>query len=121
MSADGARLPEGGGRHAIKLLQGYVWHPQDADVDLRAYLPEKVGDDVHVLLDAMPAAPFAFFDDGTLSATQRFYQLTVMTLREGDDDASSIVPWLAAKLQEALEATPPGVGWQVFEDLREIT
>lgn len=109
-----------GGERAMKLLQGYVWHPRELEVDLRAYLPERLGDDVHVLLDAMPAAPFTFFDDGTLSATQQFYQLTVLALIGPEDDPSGRVPWLAETLQGKLEATPEGVGWQVFEDLREI-
>lgn len=106
---------------AVRLLQGYVWHPRELDVDLAEYLPATVGGDVHVLLDPIPAAPFAFFDDGTLSATQQFYQLTVLTFREdAEDDVSGLVPWIAETLQQRLEGAPQGVGWQVFEDLREI-
>jgi len=108
------------GRRAVKLLQGYVWHPRDLEMDLRAALPERFEPDVHVLLDAMPAAPFTFFDDGTLSATQRVYQLTVLRFVDDDDDPAALLPWLAETLQAALERTPDGVGWQVMADLREI-
>lgn len=112
--------PEDGERRAVRLLQGYVWHPRELEVELGGYLPATLGDDIHVLLDAIPAAPFAFFDDGTLSATQQFYQLTVLTFREDDEDLSGLVPWAAETLQRRLEGTPEGVGWQVFEDLRDI-
>jgi hypothetical protein len=108
-------------RQAVRLLQGYVWHPRELDVDLGDYLPASLGRDVHVLVDAIPAAPFAFFDDGTLSASQQFYQLTVLTFREdAEEDVSGLVPWVAETLQQRLERTPEGVGWQVFEDMREI-
>ena len=109
------------GRQAVRLLQGYVWHPREDRVDFGAYLPATLGRDVHVLLDPIPAAPFAFFDDGTLSATQQFYQFTVLTFRDDDEeDVSGLVPWVAETLQQRLEATPEGVGWQIFEDTREI-
>jgi len=107
-------------RRAVRLLQGYVWHPRELALAPADYLPAVLGKDVHVLVDAIPAAPFAFFDDGTLSATQQFYQLTVVTFVEGEDDASGIVPWVAETLQRRLEGTPDGVGWQLFEDLREL-
>lgn len=109
------------GRRAVRLLQGYVWHPREAEVDLSAYLPATLDRDVHVLLDPIPAAPFAFFDDGTLSATQQFFQLTVLTMvDEGAPEPSGLVPWVAETLQARLESTPPGVGWQVMEDLRDL-
>lgn len=108
------------GRRAVRLLQGYVWHPREQEVALGDYLPARLGEDIHVLVDAIPSAPFAFFDDGTLSATQQFYQLTVLTFVEGEEDASGQVPWVAETLQRRLETTPHGVGWQVFEDLREL-
>jgi len=111
-------------RQAVRLLQGYVWHPREDEVDFGAYLPATLGRDVHVLLDPIPAAPFAFFDDGTLSATQQFYQFTVLTFRddgeEEEEDVSGLVPWVAETLQRRLEATPAGVGWQIFEDTREL-
>lgn len=118
MSADGASPGEE--PRAVRLLQGYVWHPREARIDLGDYLPATLGHDVHVLLDPIPAAPFAFFDDGTLSATQQFYQLTVLTLAPAEADPSGLVPWVAETLQARLESTPEGVGWQVLEDLRDL-
>jgi len=108
------------GRRAVRLLQGYVWHPREQEITLADHLPAKLGDDIHVLVDTIPAAPFTFFDDGTMSATQQFYQLTVLTFAEDEEDVSGLVPWVAETLQQRLESTPDGVGWQVFEDLREL-
>lgn len=105
---------------AIKLLQGYLWFPKEIDVDLARYLPERLEPDVHVLWDELPRPPFSFFDDGTMAATQRVYQLTVLTFADDEESAERLVPWLAETLQAALEATPEGVGWQVMEDLRPI-
>lgn len=107
-------------RRPIKLLQGYVWHPAELQLDLFAYLPERLEPDVHVLLDPMPRAPFTFFDDGTPSATQTIYQFTVLTFDVDEASAARLVPWLAEVLQRALETTPAGVGWQVMEDLRPV-
>jgi hypothetical protein len=108
------------GRRAVRLLQGYVWHPRDQAVDLAAHLPATLEGDVHVLCDPMPAAPFTFFDDGTLSATQVVYQLTVLRLVEDGEDPATLLPWVAETLQRALEATPAGVGWQILDDLRDV-
>ena len=105
---------------ALKLLQGYIWHPRDEAIDLSDYLPSLIEPDIHVLWDAMPAAPFTFFDDGTMSATQQFYQFTVLKLTEDEQEAIGLLPWLAETLQTKLETTPPSVGWQVFEDLRDV-
>lgn len=107
-------------RRAIRLLQGYVWHPRELAVDLADHLPRTMQGEVHVLWDAMPAAPFTFFDDGTLSATQQVYQLTVLRFVEADEDPASTIAWVAETLQTALDSTPEGVGWQLMEDLREI-
>ena len=105
---------------AVKLLQGYIWAPREEELDLADYLPKKLEPDIHVLWDEMPAAPFTFFDDGTLSATQRFFQFTVLTTVGEEDEPQRLVPWLAETLQERLEGTPEGVGWQIFEDLRDV-
>jgi hypothetical protein len=104
----------------IKLLQGYLWYPRDAEIDLGTFLPSQLEPDIHVLWDELPQAPFAFFDDGTLAASQRVHQLTVLTFAEDEEAAGRLVPWLAEVLQRALDATPEGVGWQVMEDLRPI-
>ena len=104
---------------AVKLLQGYLWHPREAEVELSAYLPSTLEPDVHLLWDPLPSAPFAFFDDGTLSATQQLYQFTALKLIEEGDDPARYVPGLVEALQATLEATPAGVGWQLMEDLRD--
>ena len=104
----------------FKVLQGYIWHPRDDDVDLGDYLPEQVGEDIHVLWDPLPRAPFTFFDDGTLAETQTVYQFTVLAFAEPDASPEPLVPWLAETLQDKLEQTPAGVGWQIMEDLREL-
>lgn len=108
------------GPRAVRLLQGYAWHPRESDLDLRDLLPATLGDDVHLLIDPMPQAPFAFFEDGTLSATQQVYQVTVLAMIEGEKDPAKILPVAADKLAPLLDATPAGVGWQLMEDLREI-
>lgn len=102
---------------AIRLLQGYIWYPKDAEIDLADYLPEQLEPDIHLLWDEV-RPPFAFFDDGTLAATQHIFQFTALT--RGSDNPEGLTPWLAEVLQERLEATPPGVGWQLLEDLREL-
>ena len=101
---------------AIRLLQGYIWYPKDAEVDLGDYLPRTLGADIHLLWDEV-RPPFAFFDDGTLAATQHIFQFTALTYSENPE---GLTPWLAEVLQEKLETTPPGVGWQLLEDLREL-
>lgn len=104
----------------IKLLQGYLWHPREMELDFEDYLPTRLEPDIHVLWDEMPHAPFTFFDDGTLASSQRIYQFTALVFDEDEETAARLVPWLAETLQAALETTPAGVGWQVMEDLRPI-
>lgn len=104
----------------IKLLQGYVWHPREAEIVLADYLPRTLEPRIHLLWDAMPQAPFTFFDDGTLSATQQFYQFTVLQLANDAEEAGALLPWLAELIQDKLNMTPAGVGWQIFEDLRDV-
>jgi hypothetical protein len=105
---------------AVKLLQGYLWHPKSEEVDLADYLPKTLEPAIHILWDDMPSAPFAFFENGTLSSTQQFYQFTVVKLTEEGEDPSGITAWVAETLQAKLETTPKSVGWQILEDLREI-
>ncbi len=107
------------GPRAIRLLQGYAWHPREADIDLRELLPTALDEGVHLLLDPLPKAPFAFFEDGTLSATQQVYQVTVLAIVESGQDPARMLPQAATKLAPLLDATPEGVGWQLMEDLRE--
>ena len=105
---------------AVKLLQGYIWHPKTEEIDLGVYLPTTLESNIHVLWDDMPSAPFAFFENGTLSSTQQFYQFTVVKLLDEGEDPSGITAWVAETLQAKLETTPESVGWQILEDLREI-
>jgi hypothetical protein len=105
---------------AVKLLQGYIWHPKSEQIDLDDYLPRTLEPNIHVLWDEMPSAPFAFFENGMLSSTQQFYQFTVVKLIDEGEDPSSITAWVAETLQAKLETTPKSVGWQILEDLREI-
>ncbi len=105
---------------AFKLIQGYLWHPREQQVVLADHLPPTLGSGVHLLVDAMPAAPFAFFDDGTLSATQVVYQLTVVAIVQPGHDPGELLEESAKRLGELLDATPEGVGWQLMSDLREV-
>ncbi|MAZ52688.1 MAG: hypothetical protein CMO31_01570 [Trueperaceae bacterium] len=107
-------------RKATKILQGYLWHPIELEITLTNYVPATLDPDIHILVDEMPRAPFVFFDDGTLTSSQQFYQFTVLTIAPTTEEPSRLVPWLAETLQSALEKTPEGVGWQIMEDLREV-
>ncbi|EIA40060.1 hypothetical protein RLTM_02100 [Thermus parvatiensis] len=66
-------------------------------------------------------APTPFFEDGTPTHTQRFYQLTLLVLTEKPPEALKPLAEEAAKaLGEVLEGLPPGVGWLLLEDLRPL-
>ena len=122
-----------GGRAAVRLLQGYVWHPQEAEIDLETFLPHELdlpdpGDQggelesAHVLWDNVNA-PFAFFENGEPTASQAFYQFTVLRVYEPrpDNDALHADARAASQLLgPLLESTPDGVGWQLWEDLRDL-
>jgi hypothetical protein len=105
---------------AVRLLQGYIWHPKTEAIDLADFLPTSLEPDIHILWDRLPRAPFTFFDDGTLSSTQQVYQFTVLQRSEDEMDVAGLVPWVAEVLQKKLESTPAWVGWQIFEDLRNL-
>ncbi len=110
-------------RQGVRLLQGYLWVPKTLDFDPRSHLPEQVllgGARIHLLLDPVDP-PFAFFDDGTPTATQTFYQFTALAVTEADPEGlRPLVVALRDWLTPRLEATPSGVGWLLFEDLREV-
>lgn len=123
---------QAGGRAAVRLLQGYMWHPQDADVDLDHYLPRELElpdppgmsgtEDAHVLWDSVQA-PFAFFENGEPTASQVFYQFTVLRVydeRPGNDALHADASAASQTLNPLLDSTPPGVGWQLWEDLRDL-
>ncbi len=103
----------------LKLLQGYIWYPRGEDINLGDYLPEKLEPGIHILWDEI-TPPFTFFDDGTLAASQHFFQFTAIKLGDSEQEAKSIIPWLAETLQQNLNQSPESVGWQIFEDLRDI-
>ncbi len=117
------------GRTAVRLLQGYLWHPAGEgdnaatfeDFDLENYLPHELGE-AHVLWDKVNA-PFAFFENGEPTASQAFYQFTVLQMYDARPSAEHLnADALSASqgLGPLLEATPAGVGWQLWEDLREL-
>lgn len=114
----------------MRLLQGYLWHPADPkseqfevfeDFDLENYLPHELGEG-HLLWDKL-TAPFAFFENGEPTASQAFYQFTVLQMYDARPSAESLnADALSASqsLGPLLDATPEGVGWQLWEDLREL-
>ncbi|AEB10957.1 DUF3208 domain-containing protein [Marinithermus hydrothermalis] len=112
---------------AVKLFQGYLWHPKDRGLEGRALLPECLevpfaggAARVWVLVDAVPP-PFAFFEDGTPTATQAFYQVTLLTKTErAPAELKPLSEAVAARLEPLLNALPEGVGWLLLEDLREV-
>lgn len=105
----------------MRLLQGYLWHPAGEDVDLEHYLPHEL-DEAHVLWDAVQP-PFAFFENGEPTAGQTFYQFTVLRVYD-DKPRGEVLHAAAAEASQALgpllDSTPAGVGWQLWEDLREL-
>ncbi len=106
---------------AVRILQGYLWLPREHPFDPRAALSDRIevlGQEVRLLLDPVEP-PFAFFDDGTPSASQRFYQVTLLWLGEGEPP-EDLPKALADRLDPRLNATPPEVGWLLLEDLREV-
>jgi hypothetical protein len=105
----------------VRPLQGYLWAPKALGFDPRG-LPERLGDDpaLYLALDRVEP-PFAFFDDGTPTATQDFYQLTVLVKTERDPKTlGPLARQAATVLEPRLHALPEGVGWMIFEDLREV-
>ncbi len=108
-------------RSAVRLLQGYLWHPKDADIDLENYLPRET-EDAFVMWDEV-APPFAFFDNGEPSASQTVYQFTVLRLYDQKPDNDTLhahAEAVSAALAPLLDSTPEGVGWDLREDLREL-
>jgi len=104
---------------AVRLFQGYLWHPRALALDLKALLPGEVAG-ARLLWDEVPPPP-PFFEDGTPTHTQRFYQLTLLVLTEEPPEALKPLAEEAAEaLGEVLEGLPPEVGWLLLEDLRPL-
>jgi len=104
---------------AVRLFQGYLWHPKGLALDPKALLPGEVRG-ARLLLDEVPP-PTPSFEDGTPTATQTFYQVTVLLLTEEPPEAlKPRSQEVAAELEARLEALPPGVGWLLLEDLRPL-
>lgn len=109
------------GPRAVKLFQGYLWHPKELAWNPTEALPHNVlGEDIHLLIDEVPRAPFTFFDDGTLAATQHVYQVTILAITEPNTNFDALLIRISERLTPLLEQSPPGVGWEINEDLREI-
>jgi hypothetical protein len=104
---------------AMKLLQGYFWYPREwPAITLPALLPMGA----NIALDQINP-PFAFFDNGQPSETQAFYQLTVFEIHEiwPENELLHQRALVASQqLAPLLNATPPGVGWSLGEDLRPV-
>jgi hypothetical protein len=106
-----------GGSIAMKLLQGYVWQPKEKPALI---LPANLRMGASVVLDRIPA-PMAFFDNGTPTETQAFYQLTVLEIFPEwvENEVMAARAVLASEeLNPILNATDPEVGWSLSEDLR---
>ncbi|WP_117237736.1 DUF3208 domain-containing protein [Thermus sediminis] len=104
---------------AVRLFQGYLWHPKGATLDPKALLPGEVLG-ARLLIDPVPP-PTPFFEDGTPTATQAFYQVTLLLLTEEPPEAlKPLAERVAEALKAHLEALPPEVGWLLLEDLRPL-
>jgi hypothetical protein len=106
-----------GGSIAMKLLQGYLWQPREKPA---LNLPESLPMGALVVLDRIPA-PMAFFDNGTPTETQDFYQLTVLEIFPEwveNEVMASRAQLASEELNPILNATDPAVGWSLSEDLR---
>jgi hypothetical protein len=104
---------------AMKLLQGYFWHPKELEP---VRLPDQLPMGAFVLLDLV-RAPFAFFDNGMPTETQAFYQLTVLEIYDAWPDNATMgerALLASQELDPILNATPSSVGWTLSEDLRPV-
>lgn len=106
-----------GGPIAMKLLQGYLWHPVSLEPP---ELPPTLGTGASVVIDPV-RAPMAFFANGEPTASQQFYQLTVLEIFPdwpSNEAMHRRAALASAELDPILNATDPSVGWSLSEDLR---
>lgn len=105
----------------IRLIQGLLWAPRASGTDLAAHLQSHYAG-ARLLWDEVPA-PFAFFDNGEPSAGHAFYQLTLLGSYPAPPPEEELIAQAEAAsegLGRDLEGTPPGVGWQLFGDMRPV-
>lgn len=104
---------------AIKLFQGYLWHPKNLGFNPKSQIPRQLGQ-VHILIDPV-RAPFTFFEDGTPTDTQQFYQVTLLMITEAEPaELRPLTRQVSDELNPYLYSTPKEVGWQLMEDLRPV-
>jgi hypothetical protein len=106
-----------GGPIAMKLLQGYLWHPLTLG---RPELPPNLEMGASLVIDPV-RAPMAFFANGEPTASQQFYQLTVLEIFldwPSNETMHERAALASAELDPILNATDPSVGWSLQEDLR---
>lgn len=106
---------------AIRMLQGYIWHEKKEDISLSTYLLSE-WNGIHILWDAIHP-PFAFFENGTPTESQMFYQFTAFALyteKPSDVSLHERAEQFSQELGQWLHSTPSSVGWQLWEDLRPI-
>lgn len=105
---------------AIKLLQGYIWHPVGNSLNTSSWPKYLAKGRVAWALDPV-RPPVAFFADGTPTNGQSFYQFTAFV--ESKLTYIELKPWVVeiqAELEPLLNALPAGFGWLLLEDLREV-
>ncbi len=109
----------GGGKIAMKLLQGYLWHSKAI---AKPELPSTLATSAHLVLDEI-RPPFAFFENGEPTENHVFYQLTVLEILLTWPDNASLHERAALasyELDPLLNATDKSVGWSLSEDLRPV-
>lgn len=102
---------------AMKLLQGYLWHPLALAPPA---LPERLPGGARILLDRVSPAR-AFFENGEPTAGHAFYQLTVLAIYDAQPTNQAMhedALTASRELDPLLNATDPSVGWTLSEDLR---
>lgn len=110
---------------AVKLFQGYLWFPRELEFEPKEALPAELAQGLadgpaHLLLDEI-RPPFAFFEDGTPTERQRFFQVTVLVRTEKEPlELKPLTASVSEELDSYLQATPEGVGWLLLEDLRQV-
>jgi len=100
----------------VRLIEGYLWCPKELPFDPAEYVRvDGLGGDGRLLLAIEPAQPpVAYFEDGTPTASQRFWMLSLAVF--GPHPGAQTTLELQGRLDGLLESAPPGVGWMLFGD-----